>query len=310
MKVSTSMVVGAPPAAVFALLSDPGALTRVTHPQVEIVDDRVAPDGTRHVSTRSRLSAGATVERTTVVTEAVPNERVVVRSALRTTRGETARNSADSERATTLSPDPGGTLVETRTELRVRPAWRGILLALFYRHRIQAEFEATMAAVQDHFRAPEDEVVEHELTYTWTESDERAARVLLWMSSGYNQFWAALAVLAIVLFALGAIGLILALSVAGALPALAVPALVPWNRLTAEKQVRVQIGTHGLRIEDEGERGNRLLPWSDVSGIARRGRFFLLRGRRKSIGRYLPRRAFADAPAALAALREHSGAVA
>lgn len=312
MRVSTSTIVGAPPAEVFALLGDPGAMARAADPEAEVLDDRTGPDGSRHVSVRSKLPSGTTVERTTVVVEAVPNERIVTRSAAHSARGESEMRTGtrtDTERITTLSPHADGTLVETSTELRFRPALVG-LIALFLRRRIRVELEASMAVVRSHFIDPESEAVEHEVTYAWTESDERSARAFLWMSSRYNQFWATLALLSVALFALGAIGPILMFSIAGTLPVLAVTAVLPWSRPGVEKQVRMRIGTHGLRFRrEESELRGQLLAWSEVTGIAQRGRFVVLRGERMSSGRYLPRRAFADAPAALAALREHVAAV-
>jgi uncharacterized protein YndB with AHSA1/START domain len=155
MKVSTSMVIGAPPTEVFALLSDPAAVARVAQPQAELVDDRTGADGVRHVSLRLTRSSGSTTERTMVVTEAIPNERIVTQAASRTLHeGQAIETGTKTERVTMLSPHPEGTLVEADTELRIKPACLGILIGLFFRRRVQREFDSTMAAVRDHFLIP------------------------------------------------------------------------------------------------------------------------------------------------------------
>jgi hypothetical protein len=172
---------------------------------------------------------------------------------------------------------------------------------------LQVEFEETLAAVRSHFFAPEGEAVEHEVSYRWTKSDSRAAKAWLCTGSGYTQFWAALFALSLPLFFLGVISSLVMWTLGATVLTLVGQSVLPAARQAKQHDVSLQIGSKRLRLRrSNSDLSSRLLTWDEVTGISRRGRFVVLDGKKMSIARYLPRRAFSEAPEALETLRERA----
>jgi uncharacterized protein YndB with AHSA1/START domain len=154
MGASASAVVHAAPADVYALLTDPERMARLTSHPVEVLDVREV-DGRRVTRTRTRLPNGATFETERTVLESVVNRRLVVEGDIGpfglapTRRGRFGRAVARLER--TLEPHPDGTLVAVRMRVRVSPPPLRLWFAVFKRGQWQRGVDADVARLRAAF---------------------------------------------------------------------------------------------------------------------------------------------------------------
>ena len=151
---SAEGVVHAPPADVYALLTDPDRMARLAPHPVEVLEVREV-DGHRVTRTRTRLPNGATFDTERTVLESVADRRLVVEGEIRpfglapTRRLRFGRAFARLER--TLAPHPDGTLVAVRMHVRVSPPPLRLWFACFKRGQWQRGADDSLARLQAAF---------------------------------------------------------------------------------------------------------------------------------------------------------------
>ncbi len=148
-------VIPARPSEIYALLTDPARLVKLSRHPVEVVTAGELPDGRRTSHTRTRLPSGATVDARNVVVEAMTNRRIVVVSEVRpygfapTRRGRFGRLVTRLER--TLEPHPAGTLVTAQAEFRITPVPLRWYFAVVKRDQWQRALDEGLALLRAAF---------------------------------------------------------------------------------------------------------------------------------------------------------------
>jgi polyketide cyclase/dehydrase/lipid transport protein len=160
IETEASAVVPATPGEVYALLSDPVRFDAARGLSGEIVSDQEMADGTRSVRSRTQAPRGGTIETHTVIVERVPDRLVALRHVAAPTIALSARllrfGRTECERTLTLAPHPdGGTLVETRSLWRVKPALFYLYLARLNPGALRRATESQLESLQSALaRAP------------------------------------------------------------------------------------------------------------------------------------------------------------
>ena len=161
IRTEATIVIPAPPAAVYALLDDPHRAAQLTSNRVEVLDSRDGPDGGRVTRTRTHLPNGALVHSESVVVERVRDQRIVVLSTTTpfgfapTRRGRFGSIATRAER--TLEAHPDGTLLAVTSESRITPAVLRLYFAFVKRGQWQRATDDWLQRLRSTFTAPSDE---------------------------------------------------------------------------------------------------------------------------------------------------------
>jgi uncharacterized protein YndB with AHSA1/START domain len=143
-------VIPAPPAGVYAVLTDPVRAGELARYPVEIL----STDG-QSARIRMLMPSGAVVDVENVIEERVPNERIVVRSGIEpfgfapTKRGRFG--SVTTRAVRRLAPHPDGTLLTVDTEIRIRPLLLRMYFAVVKRDQWQRAVEDGLTRLRSAF---------------------------------------------------------------------------------------------------------------------------------------------------------------
>ena len=158
IRTEATIVIPAPPDAVFALLDDPHRAAQLTSNRVEVLDSRDGPDGGRVTRIRTHLPDGAVAQTESVVVERVRDQRIVVLSTTTpfgfapTKRWRFGSIATRAER--TLEAHPDGTLLVVASEYRITPAVLRLYFTFVKRGQWQRATDDWLERVRSTFTAP------------------------------------------------------------------------------------------------------------------------------------------------------------
>jgi Polyketide cyclase / dehydrase and lipid transport len=158
IRTKATIVISAPPAAVYALLDDPHRAAELTSNQVEVLDTRELPDGGRATRIRTHLPNGALAQTESVVVERVRDKRIVVLSTTSpfgfapTRRWRFGSIATRAER--TLEAHPDGTLLAVASEYRITPAVLRLYFTFVKRGQWQRATDDWLERLRSMFTAP------------------------------------------------------------------------------------------------------------------------------------------------------------
>jgi hypothetical protein len=292
-------VVLAPPAEVYALVSDPAAFAKAIRPGIKFQPDDSGPAGTQRVKLEDRVSGDYTINSTISVIELIEDQRVVTHDESVIPGLKVGSfGTLEGRRVVSLEPHADGTLVRVENDWRLKPAVLGIPLRwLTIKHR-QRRAEETVRALQRHFGV--DGSTEFGVDYEWTRADTKAVRRWLLWSSRSFQFWFRTFLIAVFFEVVnGPAFLLLSGSTGLALIVATVRTLSRRRPLEAEGSTRLAIGGAGVRFTtaDAGAGGISALCWGEFSAVNESSRYLILLEHKPEDGsRFIPKRAFDSVP--------------
>jgi Polyketide cyclase / dehydrase and lipid transport len=148
IKSVTSCIVPASPSEVFAVVTDPAQMLRLSTNPIAVISDEELPNGLRKSHLRTYLANGATVDSHNEVLERIEDQRVVTRSTVAPFGFAPTRSwrfgQAEIARTLTIEPHAEGALLRTEMNCRFEPVLLRVYFRFFKRDQWQRAAEDSL----------------------------------------------------------------------------------------------------------------------------------------------------------------------